>query len=137
MITANINSSSSYNALQPIVHDLNTYYTNETVTGTNGYNFVDSTNTNVISGNYNTEYNFTSNGNNNYAGGFEINGADNSNVNFGEYERTDYGNSSGNNWGTTQNTENVNFSFFPSIPDVPLVVNDDKKKFGGGEKILA
>ena len=23
------------------------------------------------------------------------------------------------------------------IPDVPLVVNDDKKKFGGGEKILA
>ncbi len=142
-------ANSSYNTLQPIVHDLKTYYANETTTGTNGYNFVDNANTNsngnIISNNYNysSEYNYSSNENNNnnynFTGGYDINGSGTNynNVNFGEYERTDYGNSSGNNWGTTQNTENVNFSFFPSIPDVPLVVNDDKKKFGGGEKILA
>ena len=142
-------ANSSYNTLQPIVHDLKTYYANETTTGTNGYNFVDNANTNsngnIISNNYNysSEYNYSSNENNNnnynFTGGYDINGSGTNynNVNFGEYERTNYGNSSGNNWGTTQNTENVNFSFFPSIPDVPLVVNDDKKKFGGGEKILA
>ena len=122
VITANVNSS--YNALQPIVHDLKTYYANETATGANGYNFVDSTNTNVVSGNYNTEYNFTSNGNNNYAGGFEINGTDNSNVNFGEYAHTDYGNSNGSNWGTTQTTETVTTTQYNTGYDIPMQDNN-------------
>jgi hypothetical protein len=103
IITTNANSS--YNTLQPIVHDLKTYYTNETTTDVNGYNFVDNTNNNVISNSYN--YNYTSNANSNLAGGYGINGTANNNVEFGEYTHTDYGNSNSNNWGTTQTTETV------------------------------
>ena len=137
-------ANSSYNTLQPIVHDLKTYYANETTTGTNGYNFVDNANTNsngnIISNNYNysSGYNYISNENNNYnfTGGYDINGSgtNNNNVNFGEYARTDYGNSIGNNWGTTKTTSNITNSFFPNAPDVPFDDNNDNNNFGG-EKI--
>ena len=124
IITTNTNST--YNTLQPIVHDLKTYYTNETTTDANGYNFVDNTNNNVISNNYN--YNYTTNGNSNYAGGYEINGTANNNIEFGEYTHTDYGNSNSNNWGTTQTTETVTTTQYNTGFGIP---NQDNNYLAG------
>ena len=92
--------------LQPIVHDLNTYYSgeNSNINDINNLNITNynTSNTNIIDNNYGNDYNINISENVNYGGNIESNGTIDNNYISNNYT---FSETNGNNWVTNQTTE--------------------------------
>ena len=126
VITTNVNSG--YTKLDPIVHELKTYYKEETDGGTtitNGYDFTVNTNeNNILMNNYSDGNNFANNENMNFVGNYEINGIENGSNNLTEYNQISYNNSNANVYGTTKTTKTVTTTQYKTNYGVPTSENN-------------
>ena len=123
--------------LQPIIHDVKTYYSGgesniNDINNINITNYNASSGGNIIGENYGADYtsgsnmignnyNFSSTENANYGGSFEANGISNINYNFND--------ASANNWVTTQTTETTTTQY--NNYNVPMEGSD----FTGSQQI--
>ena len=109
--------------LQPIIHDIKTYSSNENfnINDINNNNITDyntTTNTNIIGNNYGSDYNFNTGENISYGGNFDSNGIIDNNIitnnNYNDINNID------NNWITTQTTETTTTQY-NNNHSVPIV----------------
>jgi hypothetical protein len=97
------------NVLQPIIHEPKTIYVNENNNITTDYNNANitdiSSSSNIVGNTYGTEYNFISNGTDNYSNNYESSGIITNKTTSANFNGSSFNNYDTNNWVTTQTTE--------------------------------
>ena len=104
--------STSYNTLQPIIHESQTIFTGEN----SGANYMNYGENNIAGSSFGAEYNFSSGEGENVVSNVDVNGISENNINMANFNTA----SNGNNYFTTQTTETTTTTQYNQSYNVPI-----------------
>jgi hypothetical protein len=104
--------STTYNTLQPIIHESQTIFTGEN----SGANYMNYGENNITGSSYGAEYNFSSGGGENAVSNVDVNGISDNNFNMANFNTA----SNGNNYFTTQTTETTTTTQYNQSYNAPI-----------------
>ena len=104
--------STTYNTLQPIIHESQTIFTGEN----SGANYMNYGENNIAGSSFGAEYNFSSGEGENVVSNVDVNGISENNINMANFNTA----SNGNNYFTTQTTETTTTTQYNQSYNVPI-----------------